>query len=97
MIVPGRKKGAIMANRVMKSFRFNEDSIYDLRVIADDLGITETAALELCIDWAFKSGMVYGLENVRNRDGKINVRRLVDRATSGGEITNEVRTQMWQA
>lgn len=81
----------------MKSYRFDNDTIYDLRVIADDLGITETAAIELCIDWAFKSGMVYGIENVRKRDGRVNVRRLVDRATVGGEITNEVRAQMWQA
>lgn len=86
-----------MANKVMKSFRLAEDSIYDLKVIADDLGITETAAIELCLDWAFKSGMVYAIEAVRKRDGRVNVRRTVDNATSGGEITNEVRAQMWMA
>lgn len=86
-----------MANRVMKSFRFDEDYIYDLRVISDDLGITETAAIELCIDWAFKSGLIYGLENVRKRDGKVNVKRILEEATSGGEITSEVRSQLWQA
>lgn len=81
----------------MKSYRFDDDTIYDLKVIAEDLGITETAAISLCVDWAFKSGMVYGLENVRKRDGRVNVRRVIDCATSSGEITNEVRAQIWQA
>lgn len=84
--------------RQMKSFRFSEDYAYDLKNIAQALDMTETAALELCIEWFYQSGAKDALQNIhRNLSPEKSLNRTVQSACKDGEISCTVRAKTWQA
>lgn len=75
----------------MKSFRFSEDYAYDLRNIAQALEVTETAALELCIEWFYQSGARFALESVDTP-----LKRTMRNACQDGEISQLVHSKTRQ-
>lgn len=82
--------------KTMKSYRFSDDTCADLKLIAAKLGCNETQAIEICIEWAYKSGFVYAMELTKPNTSKSTM-RLLDGATESGEITSCVRAQIWGA
>lgn len=80
--------------KTMKSYRFSDDTCADLKLIASKFGCTETQAIEACIEWAYKSGFVYAIEETQSEKSKM---RLLDEATQDGEITSTVRAKIFSA
>lgn len=86
-----------MANKQMKSYRMSEDVLFELQEIADGLGINQTEALELVIDWFYQSPTLSALENLKKRDGVVLPRVVLGKIVKDEELRSVLFAKAWQA
>lgn len=92
------RKGAVaMSKKLMKSYRVSEDVLFELESIANGLGLSQTEALELAIDWFYQSPMLSSLERVRNRDGVVHPRVLLGKIVKDDELESVISFKTWTA
>lgn len=81
-----------MANRQMKSFRLSEDAISDISIIARELDLSNTEAIELALWFFRKSGACMASWNYKHLGGELSASRFLDEVLDDGAIITHMMT-----
>lgn len=75
-----------------KTFRLSEECVDELLHASIAFGMTETATLELCVQWIYESGLYWEIQESMRRT-EIDPRALVKLAMHDGEIMEAVKAK----
>lgn len=80
----------------MKSFRLSDDAMFYMDATARNLGVSQTEAVELALEWLYNSGAVAALETAQLRDEKMSPRGFLGDMELRGDIASLLRERAWK-
>lgn len=87
-----------MANtKQMKSFRLSDDAMFYLDASSRNLGVSQTEAVEIALEWLYNSGAVAAYELTRfPSEKKMSPRCFLGDMELRGDIASLLREHAWK-
>lgn len=80
----------------MKSFRLSDDAMFYMDATARNLGVSQTEAVELALEWLYNSGAVAAVGTAQLRNEKMSPRGFLGDIELREEIDTLLRRHAWK-